>query len=110
LAERPKLTTADDSLVKWSGLALNDLAKDAIIRRAEADEKIAESTVATPARQESVRAFMFIAAILGVAFGGHALHFSDWLIGGIATALTAMYGIPKAIEKLGAAKALSLPK
>jgi hypothetical protein len=69
LAERPKITTADDSLIVWSGLALNDLAKDAIFRRAEADEKIAESTTATPARQESVRVGIVVVGILAIAAG-----------------------------------------
>jgi hypothetical protein len=88
------------SVEKWEGFALNDLAAKAFIRRAEADEKIAESTTASPARQESVRVSVVVAGLIVLTIGGHLCGLSDGLLEAAIVAIGGIYAVPKAIEKI----------
>lgn len=87
-------------------LDMSDNAAKASIANSESRGRVATATYATPARQESVRAALFTAAILGLAFGGHWAGLSERLIEILGIAMTAMYGVPKAIEKWRTPKAL----
>jgi hypothetical protein len=90
-------------------LDMSDNASKALIADAKAKAKVATSTFATPARQESVRVGLVIAAVIALPIVGKLLQIESVIILAGMTVVGGIYGVPKAIEKWRQPKAILPP-